>query len=387
MLIKKSFHSGLQKDKAVLQRILSLAEIEINGKNPWDMQVHDDRLYRRIISNPSLGAGESWMDGWWDCVQLDAFFSRVLCARLHHEFKDDWHVIFRYLKNCFMNLQTRERAIQVAKIHYNLDNQLYQHMLGPTMAYTCGYWQNAHDLEHAQNQKYDLICRKLALKESDHVLELGCGYGGFARFAAMNYGCKLTCVNISEQQILFAREICTGLPVTLFQTDYRNKFLYNPHEKQFDHVVSIGMCEHIGNKNYAEFIRLVYSQLKNKGLFLLHTIGNNTSVNYLDPWINKYIFPNGFLPSIQHLGLAMENFFIMEDWHNFGTDYDKTLMAWHGNFQHHWPELSTRYEPRFYRMWVYYLLSCAGMFRAREGQLWQIVLSKGRGQAGYMRVC
>jgi cyclopropane-fatty-acyl-phospholipid synthase len=374
------------KSQQIMQDILSIAGIEINGKNPWDIKVHDDRFYERVLKNPSLGAGESYMDGWWDCEQLDEFFFRFFKAQIQNTLKD-WRFVIRYLKNYLINLQSLTRSLEVAKVHYNLDNQLYAYMLGPTMAYTCAYWKDAANLDEAQEKKYDLVCRKLAIQSQDNILELGCGWGGFARFAAKNYGCKITSVNISEQQVNFAREICAGLPITIYQTDYRNRTIYNPANIQFDKVVSIGMCEHVGSRNYRDLMQIAHDQLKNNGLFLLHTIGNNKTIGALDPWIDKYIFPNGEVPSIKQLSSAMEDFFVMEDWHNFGADYDKTLMAWHKNFQDNWSSLSSKYDQRFYRMWVYYLLSCAGVFRARDAQLWQIVLSKGRGQPGYQRLC
>jgi cyclopropane-fatty-acyl-phospholipid synthase len=325
------------------------------------------------------------MQGWWDCEQLDVLFYKVMVAQLHHKFTD-YALILRYLKSLVFNLQTLKRSIKVAKVHYDLDNDLYSAMLGPSMAYTCGYWKDAKNLNGAQNDKYDLICRKLSLSPQDHVLELGCGWGGFAKFAAENYGAKMVSVNISEEQVKFAKAYCKGLPVDVYLADYRNTEIYNPKQVQFDKVVSIGMCEHIGHKNYPMFLELAYQQLQEGGLFLLHTIGNNKTYKTLDPWIDKYIFPNGEVPSISQLASVMEKFFVMEDWHNFGADYDKTLMAWHENFTKAWPNLTHKYDERFYRMWVYYLLSCAGTFRAREMQLWQIVLSKGRGQPGYQRV-
>lgn len=370
----------------LVQEILATAGIDLNGKNPWDIQVHEERFYERIFRNTPLAAGESYMDGWWDCERLDEFFCKIMIARAHEKFPD-YLLIFRYLKNVLFNLQTLSRSRTVAKKHYDLDNDLYRSMLGPSMAYTCGYWKDAETLDEAQSHKYDLVCRKLSLKPSDHVLELGCGWGGFAKFASEKYGCSMISVNLSEEQVKFARALCKDLPVKIHLADYRNVGLYNPEHRQFDKIVSIGMCEHIGHKNYHPFMQLVHQQLKDHGLFLLHTIGNNKTYKMLDPWINKYIFPNGEVPSIMQLASVMEDFFVVEDWHNFGTDYDKTLMAWHNNFKASWPALSDRFDERFYRMWVYYLLACAGTFRAREMQLWQVVLSKGRGQEGYQRVC
>ena len=373
------------RSQRLIQDILDTAGIELNGRNPWDIQVHDKRFYSRLLKNPSLSAGESYMDGWWDCDRLDELFCRIMIAQSQIKFRD-WHFLFRNLKNYIFNLQTIKHSREVAKTHYDLDNQLYIRMLGASMAYTCAYWKDASCLDQAQNNKYDLVCHKLSIKPGDNILELGCGWGGFAKFAATKYACTITSVNISEQQVMFARELCAGLPITVHQADYRDMTLYNSRNIQFDKVVSIGMCEHIGSKNYAGFMRIAHEQLKNNGLFLLHTIGNNKTYGSLDPWINKYIFPNGAIPSIKQLGGSMENYFVMEDWHNFGKDYDKTLMAWYENFNTNWPELSARYDQRFYRMWVYYLLSCAGTFRARDLQLWQIVLSKGRGQESYLRV-
>jgi cyclopropane-fatty-acyl-phospholipid synthase len=274
-------------------------------------------------------------------------------------------------------MQTHRRSLKVANVHYNLDNELYGYMLGNRMSYTCAYWKNADSLEQAQDNKHDLICRKLGLKPGDRVLELGCGWGGFAEFAAKNYGVNLTSVNISSEQINYARERCKGLPIEFFQCDYRDDKTYNPKAIEFDKVVSIGMCEHVGYKNYGLFLDVVGRNLKNHGLFLLHTIGGNKLTRRCEPWTNKYIFPNGVLPSIAGLGKAMEKEFVMEDWHNFGAYYDLTLMAWYHNFVANWDKFKSRYDERFYRMFSYYLLSCAGMFRARKAELWQVVMSKG----------
>ncbi len=389
--IRRTNKRAKAKDKSPNARelfvrdILNHAGIEINGTNSCDIQVHDTRFYDCFFKNTSLSVGEAYMDGWWDCERLDVLFYKVMSSQIPSKF-NEFALIFRYLKSRILNLQTLKRSLKVAEAHYNLDNELYSAMLGSSMAYTCGYWKDTDNLDEAQNNKYDLVCRKLFLSPEDNVLELGCGWGGFAKFAAEKYGCHMTSVNISEEQVKFAKAHCLGLPVDIFLADYRNREIYNPNNRPFDKVVSIGMCEHIGHKNYHLFMKLVNEQLKDGGLFLLHTIGNNKANKSLDPWIDKYIFPNGEIPSVAQLAPIMESFFIMEDWHNFGTNYDTTLMAWYDNFIKAWPDISHKFDNKFYRMWVYYLLSCAGTFRARELQLWQVVLSKGRGQAGYQRV-
>lgn len=367
----------MQTGEQTIRKLLALADIEVNGPNPWDIQVTDSRFYDRVLRDSSLGLGEAFMDGWWHCQAVDELVARMIRANLEEKVLGNWKLGLSVLWSRWFNLQSRRRAVQVADVHYNLDNELYGYMLGPTMSYTCAYFKGTDSLDIAQHQKHDLICRKLGLREQETVLEMGCGWGGFAEFAAHHYGVNMTSLNISKEQVRYATERCQKLPVEIVLADYREPAKYNPSQRLFDKAVSIGMCEHVGPKNYRHWLELVHRQLKPGGLFLLHTIGGNVSTTTCEPWTRKYIFPNGVLPSIQQLSSAMEGLFVMEDWHNFGAYYDLTLMGWHANFVAHWDKLKDRYDDRFYRMWTYYLLSCAGMFRARGANLWQIVLSKG----------
>lgn len=384
-MIKKLFLFVMEDymTSTLYTQFLQDAGITVNGTQPYDIKVHNDQLFKRMGIDPSLGAGEAYMDGWWDCDCLDELFNRICRQRLDLKFRSGWTVAFQSATNLLLNLQSRARSKQVAEQHYNLGNDLYRRMLGNTMAYTCAYWKDATSLNQAQMNKFDLVCRKLNLKEGEKVLELGCGWGSFAKYAAEKYGCHVTAVNISVEQVKYAQEICSGLPVQIHLCDYRDAQTYNPSQIQYDKVVSIGLCEHVGNKNYREFLNTARKNMKENGLFLLHTIGNNITESFVDPWINKYIFPNGMLPSVQQLSKAMEGQFVLEDLHNFGADYDKTLMAWYHNFVKSWPEISNRYDERFYRLWSYYLLSCAGGFRARSMQLWQMVLSPKGVLGGY----
>jgi len=353
--------------------ILKYAGIDVNGRQPWDIQVYDPRFFDRAMGEGSIGVGESFMDGWWDVPALDEFFTRFRRADLAsyvHDFKTGLLV----LKTKVLNLQTMRRAKEVAQAHYDLGNQLYQAMLDRRMQYTCAYWQGAANLDQAQEAKLHLICRKLKLKPGMALLELGGGFGGLAHFAAQEYGCQVVSYNISREQVAYGRDLCKGLPVRFEQRDYRDAA---GESIQFDRVVSVGLCEHIGYRNFRGFMQLAHARLKDHGLFLLHTIGSNQSYSYTDPWIDKYIFPNGLVPSMAQLTSAWEGLWVTEDWHNFGPDYDKTLMAWWENFDQAWPRLRATYGDRFYRMWKYYLMCSAGSFRARRLQLWQIVLSKG----------
>lgn len=355
----------------IVHELLEKADIEINGSRPWDIHITHPGFFKRVLQEGSLGLGESYMDGWWECDRLDIFFHHVLKHKLDqqlpHHFKDTLRIAAARLTN----LQSKKRAWIVGKEHYDLGNDLFSLMLDPYMQYSCGYWKEATTLATAQEAKLDMICRKLALEPGMSLLDIGCGWGGLAEFAARHYGVKVHGVTISAEQQKLAQQRCSGLDVTILLQDYRDL------NEQFDRIVSVGMFEHVGPKNYATYFDVVDRNLKPDGIFLLHTIGAIKTDMSVDPWIDKYIFPNGCLPSVRHVADASEPHFILEDWHNFGADYDKTLMAWHERFLQAWPALADNYGERFKRMFSYYLNACAGAFRARDIQLWQIVFSRG----------
>lgn len=367
---------------AVLRDLVAAAAVRFNGDAPWDIQVLDADIYPLILAKGSLGFGEAYMDGLWECEHLDQLFHRLLSvdadetlARLSR-----LRLLGEILRHGLFNLQSHQRAFQVGERHYDIGNDVFQAMLDPTMSYSCAYWKDAADLDQAQLNKLDLICRKLELRPGERLLEIGCGWGGLARFAAQQYGVEVFGITVSKEQQSLARERCAGLPVSIELKDYRDL------DGQFDKVVSVGMFEHVGPKNYGVFFDTVRRVLKDEGLFLLHTIGNYATTPKTDAWIDRYIFPNGKLPSARQLSAALEGRFLIEDWHNFGQDYDRTLMAWWDNFNRAWPGLEGKYSPRFYRMWKYYLMCCAGAFRARQGQLWQLVLSKRQRLHAYRSV-
>jgi cyclopropane-fatty-acyl-phospholipid synthase len=373
----ESFQGAAMHGRAMPERrvgeLLASAGITLNGPHPWDPQIHDARFFGRVLAGGTLAAGESYMEGWWDVEALDEFFARVERADLARSI-GGWQSLALSLKGWALNQQSRARAWKVAREHYNLGNDLYRAMLDRRMQYSCGYWQSAATLDQAQEDKLHLTCRKLGLEPGMRLLELGGGFGGLARFAAVEYGCEVVAYNLSHEQVAYARDLCRGLPVRIEEKDYRAAV---DEPRPFDRVVSVGMFEHVGHKNHRAFFELARGRLADHGLFLLHTIGGNTSRTATDPWIDKHIFAGGVLPSPAQVMSAAEGLWVLEDWHNFGPDYDKTLMAWWRNFEAAWPELRARYDGRFYRMWRYYLMSCAGAFRARTLQLSQIVLSKG----------
>ena len=359
-----------------LTGLLADADVQVGGPRAWDLQVHNPDLYARVIAEGTLGLGEAYMDGWWDTADLDGFLFRLLDTRLDERvggFEDAW----LYLKSRFLNLQRGRRAYEIGERHYDLGNDLFQAMLGKRLVYSCGYWKDAGNLDDAQEAKLELIFRKLDLKPGMRVLDIGCGWGEALKLAAERYGVCGVGVTVSQEQADYAREICRGLPVEIRLADYRTL------DETFDRVFSIGMFEHVGVKNYPTYFDVARRCTKEDGLFLLHSIGSNVSSNHTDPWIEKYIFPNSMVPSAEQIANASEGLFVTEDWHNFGADYDLTLMAWRANFDRAWPALKAAYGERFRRMWRFYLSASAAVFRARRNQLWQLVMSPRGVRGGY----
>jgi cyclopropane-fatty-acyl-phospholipid synthase len=378
-LLDLSAIAGASSLRGKVDRLLAKADIRLNGTRSWDIHLHSPDVLERVLSRGSLGLGESYMDGDWDAEQLDGFFDHILRAKLDREVKP-LSLLLPVLRERVFNRQNPKRAWQRGERHYDLGNDFYQAMLGPSMAYTCGYWKSADTLDQAQEAKLELICQKLRLKPGMRVLDIGCGWGGFMAYAAENHGVECVGVTVSKEQAAFARQ-CHPDPRLEFRLqDYREI------DGKFDAIASIGMFEHVGKKNYRTFMQVAHQCLTDDGIFLLHTIGKNERGGATDPWIDKYIFPNGELPSISHISDAMDGLLVTEDLHNFGADYDKTLMAWHANFEAAWSRFASSLGERFHRRWRYYLLSCAGAFRARDLQLWQWTLSKQGIPGGCPRV-
>jgi cyclopropane-fatty-acyl-phospholipid synthase len=363
--------------KKTVEQILKIADIKINGSRPFDIQVHDDRLYQRVLSKGELGAGEAYMDGWWSAKQLDTFINRLMASNARSKIPVTPALIKTFLKSSVANRQKIVRSYKNASAHYDVGNDLYSLMLDKQMVYSCGFWQDAKNLDEAQTAKLDRICKKLKLKKGMTLLDIGCGWGGFSAYAAKNYGVKVTGISPAIEQVKLARERTKGLSVTIQQKDYREV------GGKYDRIVSIGMLEHVGPKNYKEFFSKCNDMLNSGGMMLHHTIGGLRSVKFTDPWIEKYIFPGGVLPSLAQITRATEKILIVEDVENFGPDYDKTLMEWYKNFVKSYPKLKDKYDERFFRMWEYYLLTCTGAFRSRKLQLWQVVISKAEPSPAY----
>jgi len=371
---------NIKNTKQKVEDLLELADVRIDGDRSWDIQVHNPELYKRILVGGILAVGESYIDGWWDCKALDQAVDRILKAQKNLKPLLPRYLAWDALKARMINQQRKSKAFIVGERHYDNGNDLFKIMLDKRMNYSCGYWKNVKTLDEAQEAKLEMICKKMKLMPGMRILDIGCGWGSLAKYAAGKYHVKVTGITVSREQVKLANEICKDFDVEIRYQDYRDL------DEKFDGIISVGMFEHVGSKNYRPFFRIVNQCLKDDGLFLLHTIGSNLPVKSANPWINKYIFPNGMLPSSSQITRTYEGLFKLEDWHSFGICYDKTLMAWYHNFNRNWDKIKNRYDERFRRMWNYYLLTCAGSFRAHQNQLWQIVLSKLESQIDYKSI-
>lgn len=365
------------RSKNVLLELLDRAGVSINGPQPWDIRVNDERFYRRVLSGGSLGAGESYMDGWWDVEQLDELFFRVLRSDIESELVRNWRIFATITSQVLINKQRKSKASEIGERHYDLGNVFFRAMLDERLVYSCAYWKEAQTLRAAQENKLDLVCRKLGLRSGMHLLDIGCGWGSLAKYAAEKYGVSVVGINNSKEQTELGKALCSGLPIEINQQDYRDV------KGRFDRIASIGMFEYVGPKNYRTYMKVVSDCLKDDGLFLLHTIGRANRRRGYDGFTQKYIFPRGVVPTIVEFGKSVDGLFAIEDVHNIGAHYDRTLMAWFDNIESNWDQLRHIYDERFHRMWKYFLLSFAGSSRARRNHVWQIVLSKRGVVGGY----
>jgi len=356
--------------------LLAKADIIIDGNRPWDLQVREPRAYERVFRHGSIGFGEAFMEGWLDCERVDMMAERAYRSKLAEKIEVG-PAFLEAIKVRFNPFGSRSRAFEIGKWHYDTGNDLFEVMLDKYLVYSCGYWQQAETLETAQRDKLKIICRKLQLEPGMRVLDIGCGWGGLARYAAEHYGVSVVGVSVSKQQIELGTRLASSLPVQLRYVDYRDI------DEMFDRVVSVGMFEHVGRRHYRDFFAACERCLKPSGILLLHTVGY-LKEQPIDSWFNKYIMPGVEFPTVANIADSVGETLVLEDFHTWeGAHYDKTLMAWFDRFQDGWEELKKNYDETFYRMWKLYLQGCAGAFRADRMRVWQLVFSKGGLPGGY----
>jgi cyclopropane-fatty-acyl-phospholipid synthase len=362
--------------EAFFRDLFERAGISIDGGRPWDIQVRDPRVYARILRDGTVGFGEAFMEGWLDCDRIDLMVERVYRADLTQQISVRTAVI-EALKLKLNPLGSRLRSFEIGDRHYDTGNDLFEIMLDPYMTYSCGYWRRANTLETAQRDKLELICRKLDLKPGQRVLDIGAGFGSFARYAAEHYGVAVVGLSVSQQQIDLGRQRCAGLPVEFRYLDYRNI------DEPFDRIVSVGMFEHVGRRYHRDFFASCHRCLKPAGLLLLHTVGFLKEEG-ANPWFDKYILPGVEFPTVTNIVNAAGTDLVLENFHTWeGAHYDKTLMAWFDRFDAGWDRIKEKYGEAFYRMWKLYLQGCAGGFRAGRLRVWQFVYSRGEIPGGY----
>ena len=339
----------------IITKKLKEVDVVIGGSRDWDIQVKNKKFFRKVFLNANMGLGESYVNKYFECRRLDQ-----LIYRLRHYFPKKSIIlknIYDIIQDKFINFQSIKRATKVAKTHYDLEVKIFQKFLDKRMIYTCGYWNNAKNLDEAQEKKLDLIAKKLEFKPNMKVLDVGCGWGGSAAYFAKKYRVQVVGITNSKEQYNYAQAHNSSELTQFIYCDYRE------HKEKYDAIYSIGMFENVGSKNYLTFFKCIKNNLKQNASFLLHTIGMDMTVNTRFSWAVKYIFPNGELPSQKQITDNIEHNFIIDDWHNFGCDYDKTLMQWYKNFVRTYPSFkSDYYDERFFRTWSFYLLLFAKFF-------------------------
>lgn len=360
-----------ERAKEALRALLSEADVLIDGPRPWDVRVLNSRTYERVLAGGTPAAGDAYVDGWWEADRLDQFFHRVFMSDLQQNLTKSWRNRFDLLVARFSNRRADAASRKIADdAAAGLGNDVYQVMLGKRMIHTCGYWDGARDLDEAEEAKLELLCRKLELRPGMTVLEYGCGWGAFAKYAAERHGVAVLGVAATEEQAALGRELCRGLAVELVAKDFADV------GGRFDRVVSMGVLERLGPKHHRRFMEHAARCLKPDGIAFLHAVVRNETSKRWNPWLGRLVPPNGALPSLVQLAAAVEGLFVVEDLHNIGPQYDPTLMAWHNNLTRGWRPLADKYGERFYRRMKYDLLSSAGSFRSRRSQVLQLVLTK-----------
>ena len=363
-----------------IELLFDAAGIRIDGCAPTDMRVRDSRVYSWLSARGLRGLGEAYMNGWWEAADLDGLLQRVLHILGDRDVQGiDEAALFIHSR--LARLAGPQRPPLMGTNDEPSGLELLRSILGERMVSSCGYWKDAYNLAGAQEAKFDLVCRKLGLKPGMRVLDIGCGGGEALLFAAINYGISGVGITQSQEEAERARARCAGLPIEIRVQDYVRD--YRQLEGHFDRSWTLGTFEHVGAKNYRSYFQALRKSLAPDALMLLQSIGSNRPVNRLDPWMEKYILPGSMIPTAMQIDEAHAGLFVMEDWQNFGADYDRTLMAWRANFERGWPVLREKYDDRCYRMWRFYLSAAAATFRCRRNQLWQIVFSTNGLLHGY----
>ena len=342
------------------------------------LTIHDDAFFRRIATRGKLGVGESYTAGEWDSDDLVVLFELLL---RNAATAADRHAGWRRLLETRPRLDRRNGLLRSRRniaYHYDLGNELFRLMLDETMTYSCAVFErDGESLADAQRRKYGQICERLRLGPGDRVLEIGCGWGGFARFAATEYGCSVTGLTISAEQAALARERTAGLDVRILEEDYRR------HVGSYTKVASIEMLEAIGERQFGTYFETIDRLLEPGGLACVQTIliPDDRWERYRrsPDWIERYVFPGCLIPSLTALTRAMtsNSRLMVHEVDEIGYHYAETLRRWRASFHAHIVEArALGYDERFERTWDFYLAFCEAAFRTRALRDVQLTLTR-----------
>lgn len=353
-----------------LERLLTRAGIAVGGSQTYDINVVDHRFFRTVLTEGSLGLGEAYLRGWWTCNDLEELAYRLIQSGLYKASLLLPLPVAADLLHSIFNQQSRQKSLRVAVHHYSLGNDVFLDFLGRYHNYSCGYFVNTDDLDVAQRLKLEKVCRLLDLRPGERVLDVGGGWGEFAKYAATHHGCHVTSINIADEQIKYAKNYCNDASVEIRKCDYRDL------TGQYDKILVMAMLTHVGYKNYRLFMEIMHRCLTPGGTMLIESVGGRKSMKNCEPWIDRYIFPGGVVPSLKQIDGAIAGLFSRKDLDEFGASYVHTLRAWNRNFQESWPAHQHRYDERFRLMFEYFFQTVAGAFRAGYLLHWHILLEK-----------
>lgn len=355
--------------KLTLTTLLREANIEPNGASPWDPQIKDERFYRTVLLRGSVGLGDAYLNGWWECADISGFILRIIKSGIHLRVPRV-DIFLRRLRFGLIDAQNRIRSKRVAELHYDEDPYIFEVMLGSTNSYTCARWKGVITLDAAQQQKMDLLCKKAGLSSGMTVLDIGSGWGGFLAYAAERYQVRGIGLTISKTQLDYARKRYGNLPVEFRLQDYRD-FVGG-----VDAVVSICVIEHVGSDHYREYFQKVRETLtREDGFFAMQCILACDTQARMDPWTEKHIFPNGILPTLERIENAVEGILHIVDREFFRDDYVRTFSAWYENLVRNKNAIIARCGVRYFRKYEYYLCLYIAGFGSGRIDVGQFVLS------------
>ena len=359
----------------VVTHLFERAGLQIGGSKANNVVVHDDRFFKEVLLKGSIGLGDSYVEGTWDASSVDDVVFALIKSGVYNSILSQIYDTVGSVARRIQNLQDRIGSYQVIDEHYDLDYNLFLAFLDRYNQYTCGYFERTDDLDQAQENKLELICNKLNLREGDKVLDIGGGWGGLALYMTERFDVDVSIITLSRQQANHARKMCEGRKVKVHVCDYRDiPLLFS--SSSFDKVAAVGILEHIGHKNYRQFMKVVNHALIPEGRCLFQTLYSPANRILSNPWVRKHIFPNHELPPQNTIKSAASKYFQPADkvaFQDLTPHYVKTLLAWNERLNKAIDDKKINLEPKEHRKWNFYFLSCAGALRAEHMRVGQFV--------------